>query len=347
MALTTVYTPKHMLRALDTIYKPSTFLLDLFFKEKIKTETNVYEVDKYNGKRHLAMPVHPEHQSHIVERRSFKTSLVKLPYFKEKKVLSARTLLEREIGIHQYMAGSSPSERTQREVVIAMEDLMARMLRREEKMAADAINTGKVALSGTGLDIEIDFGMPAGNLVTASTLWDAAGADPFKDMQEWAKVAVLASSLRPNVVIMGREALAAFLSNEIVLKVLDNLRMNVGMVEAKEITPDADFVGSFRVPGLYVDIYGYNAVYEEDPSGGVEGASYPLIPDNKIWMGNTNAYCARVYGRIENLESGSGIEYFPSLEYSRDPSGLKIMLEGAPLPALIQSEAFISATVLS
>ena len=56
---------------------------------------------------------------------------------------------------------------------------------RVEKMRMEALATGKITINENNLNFNVDYHVPEEHQVTATTSWDAAGADPIKDLQDW------------------------------------------------------------------------------------------------------------------------------------------------------------------
>ena len=71
----------------------------------------------------------------------------------------------------------------------------------------------------------------------------------------------------------------------------------------------------------------------------------PLIPDNMVLIGCTNAYTRMHYGVIKDLEANAAVKMFPKTWLSKDPSAQYLLVQSAPLAGLHQVDAFLVATV--
>ena len=56
---------------------------------------------------------------------------------------------------------------------------------RVEKMRMEALATGKITINENNLNFNVDYHVPEEHQVAATTSWDADGADPIKDLQDW------------------------------------------------------------------------------------------------------------------------------------------------------------------
>ena len=72
----------------------------------------------------------------------------------------------------------------------------------------------------------------------------------------------------------------------------------------------------------------------------------PLMPVDKVLMGNPAARTQRQYGAIQDLDALASVPRFPSSWIKKDPSARFVMLQSVPLPSLHQVDAFLCADVL-
>ena len=70
-----------------------------------------------------------------------------------------------------------------------------------------------------------------------------------------------------------------------------------------------------------------------------------MIPLNKVWIGSTNAKNTRLYGAIKDLKALAAMPRFAKSWEEEDPSARYLMMQSAPLVALNQPDAFVSAVV--
>ena len=118
-------------------------------------------------------------------------------------------------------------------------DLDDQIVRREEWMCAQALTTGRIRVLGEGVDDTIDFLMEASHKITLSTgKWNAAGSDPIGNLRQWKRGVIAKDSGRTaNVAVLSGEAVDAFQANELVMKMLNTRRVDLGLIKPEEL-PD-------------------------------------------------------------------------------------------------------------
>lgn len=252
--------------------------------------------------------------------------------------------MKRLAGNHIYMPNANPAVMAAQQEGKDLAYLQDLIIRREEWMASELLNAGKVTLTGEGLNAEVDFGMDATHKIAVGTItaWDQAGADPLTNLSTWSRLVQQDSGLVPDICIMGLDAAAAFLAHANVKAFFDMLKVNVGEIKPSALPAGAEFICSLRYPGAYFDIYTYAATYLDDSS-----VSQNYVPADKVWIGSTQARCSRQYAAIHDLDFGMApTRWFPKSWKEEDPSCRWLMLQSAPLPCLHQADAFLSAEVL-
>ena len=89
----------------------------------------------------------------------------------------------------------------------------------------------------------------------------------------------------------------------------------------------------------YFELEGYDEWYLDD-----NGDEQPMMPVDKILLGSTRTRNARLYGAIQDLDAGAdfAVSRYPKSWTEKDPSMRFVMLQSAPLVALLQPDAFMS-----
>lgn len=330
-----IFETRTMLQALEMMTLPRTFLLDTFFKTQEVSNSEYVDIDIIKGKRRLAPFVQPTSQGKVVERTGFTTRTFKPPYIKMKMVTTATDILKRSPGETIYDGGKSPSDKAAEQVGKDLLELTNMIIRREEWMAAQALNTGKITVSGEGFNAEVDFLMAADHKVTLSgtALWTDAASDPVTNLRTWKRKISQDSGLVPDIAIMGSSVLDAFLNHSKVQNLLNNRRIDMGIINPQALPSGASYWGN--IEGL--DIYAYDEWYVDDT-----GTEQPMVPVDKIFLGSTKARTARHYGAIKDLEATAAVKYFPKSWEEKDPSARWIMVQSAPLVCPHQIDAFMS-----
>lgn len=344
MATIDLFETRTMLRALEQMKPVRTFLLDLWFRAVETSLTANVDIDIMKGKRKLAPFVSPRMQGKVMDRLGFSTRSYKPPYVKPKMVTTAQDFLSRSIGDHIYAGADSAASRAAKQIGKDLAYLEEIITRREEWMAAQLVQTGQVAIVGDGVDDVINFGMDAGHLITlaGTDLWsDQTNSKPIEDLRAWRRLILKDSGLNATDVIMGTDALDAFLDHPDVQNKLDTRRIDIGEIVPRLVPNGAIYYG--RIKDVAIDLWVYDEwYYDEDTS-----TELPMIDTKKVVMGSTQARTAKHYGAIQDLDAVASVARFPKSWTEQDPSVRFIMVQSAPLVSLHQVDGFICAIVLT
>lgn len=340
-----IFDTRTMLAAVEQMHTPSTFLLGTFFAAAETFPTKTVDVDIVKGGRKLAPFVSPRLAGKVIERDGFASKNITPAYIKPKMETNAEQLLKRSPGLNPY-AVQTPGERAAIQMGKDLLELNDQITRREEWMAAKALGTGKVVIVGDGVDMEVDFQLdPTHNITSLVNKWGTAGADPIGNLRTWARLVAKDSGRRPTHVILSGAAQDAFMKDEAVHKLMNTRRVDMGMINPQNLPGGVVYLGFLNDPGI--DIYAYNEWSVSPETGLLE----PMIADGQIIMGSSQAQNKRLYGAIQDvqaIETGM-VEAgrFPKTWVVEDPSARWLMLQSAPLPALLEPDAFLTAKVIA
>lgn len=334
-----IFETRSMLQALEQRFPPQSFLLDTFFPAIETSETEYVDIDIFKGKRRLAPFVNPAQQGKVVEALGYTTRSYKPPYIKMKMPTTAAQMMDRPMGNHIYANNQSAVDRALDRLVIDMQDLREMIMRREEWMAAQALNGGVVQVEGEGVSDTIDFQMDAGNkmVLTGTSQWDASGAKIGQDIRNARRQAGKQSGISPTDAVLGEQAYEALVADEATLKMLDYRRVQTGQIDLQAYSG----MGASYVGNLYgIDLWTYDEWYTGD-----DGKEHPMVPVNKVFFGSRQARTARHYGAIQDLTATASVPYYPKSWEEQDPSVRWMMLQSAPLVVPHQIDAFVTMTV--
>lgn len=341
MSEAVLFSTRTMLRMVEQAKRPRRFLLDLFFGGPPENSMSEYvDIDIYNGKRRMAPFVNPKHEGKLVERTGYTTRTYKPPYVKPKMITTAADIFTRMPGEHAYIGGKTAGQIAAEHLGRDMADLDDQITRREEWMAAQALNGGVVNIVGDGVDDTIDFQMPANHKVTLSgtDLWSDAGSDPIADLRAWKRRVVQTCGIAADAAVFGQDVVNAFLKNDEVKAQLDNRRIDLGTALMQDLDETgAIFIGRFGG----VDCFAYDEWYLDE-----NGDEQPMVPVDKVLVGSTRVRTARHYGMIQDVGNMASVDRFPKTWVEQDPSARFIMLQSAPLVVPHQIGGFLTATVL-
>lgn len=217
-----------------------------------------------------------------------------------------------------------------------------------------AIDTGKVTLEGeNGLTVEIDFGRPSANTVTAGTVWSTTSADAIADIDSWQTVFRTANGGIADGVITSSAVLAA-------------LAKNTGFIAAATGNGDSGLTRISRADVLSVladyglnDIVVYDKQYE-DTTGVtrrvISEDKFLLVPSrNSSLVGETGPLGQTLWGVTSEALNGTygvggGEEagIFSAAFHDPDPEGEDVLVSSIFLPVLSTQgvKATVSADVL-
>jgi hypothetical protein len=341
-----LYTTKAMLKALNQVHKPKGFLLNTFVKGGTENHTEkTVEIDIVRHGKKMAPFVSPIRQGIVLEKEGYETRTHTIPYIKIKQPTEAQEVFQRLPGNTIYDQNMSPAKFVAQSMKKTLKEIDEMIWRTEEKMASDAMQTGKVIVSGKGLEYQIDFGMKSTHLpdisLVAGDRWDAETADIKGQLEDLGDLVSDDSGLNASDVILGHSVARAMLKNPSYIGSLDRRRIDRGEIKISRLPDGVKYLGFDRDSGL--DMWTYNEKYFDEDS---QTYKY-LIDPKKIVVGSRNAMFKRHYGLIQNVQSAYVGPRFPTNWIENDPSVHYMMIESAPLVALHQPDAFVCAKVLA
>lgn len=339
-----IFETRTMLAAVEQMHTPSTFLLNTFFAAEETFDTKTVDVDIVKGGRKLAPFVSPRVEGKVVTKDGFQSKNITPAYIKPKMETNAEQLLNRNPGLSPY-ATQTPGERAAIQLGKDLSELNDQITRREEWMAAKALGTGQVVIKGTGVDMVVDFHMDDSHKITTLTnKWGTAQGTPIANLRQWARQVAKASGRRPTHVILSGEAQDAFMASDEVHKLLNTRRVDMGMIDPQNLPGGVVYIGFLNDPGI--DVYAYNEWFLNPETDLLE----PMIAEGQILMGSSQAQNKRLYGAIQDVQAiETGMveaARFPKTWVIEDPSARWLMLQSAPLPALLEPGAFLTAKVI-
>lgn len=348
-----LYDTYFMLNVLEERKTPRTFMRNRYFGAPgtgrvFNTEEVVIDVIK--DKRRMAPFVNPKHEGKLIGKRGYRTRTYKPTYIKPKIETSAQDILKRWPGNVLFQQNAGPAEMAARTLGRELAQLDDMILRREEWMAVQALLTGQLRFKGEGVDETLSFYMNTSQLpVLAGTArWsDHTNAEPLDDLKRWKRQVAKASGISPIDAIMGLDAIDNLLKCEQVIgttgggqSMFDLRRIDMGEIKPELLPDGVTYYGRLRETGL--NIWTYEEWYVDDDSD-VEN---PMIPANKVFLGNPAARTEFLYGAIKDIDALAAVPRFPKQWSEPDPSVRFLMLQSAPLPVPTQIDAFLTATVL-
>lgn len=334
------YSTRTLLAAFETGPIVSTFLRDTFFKGRDYPPTSTIEFDFRRGRRKMAPFVAPLIGGKVMERQGFETRFFKAPRIAPVRALRTPDLEPRLIGETIY-SGRTEADRAADLIAEDSIFLDDSITRREEWMCREVLINGQITVTAengyTQLINFLESGLPPTNVSNhfpvaslAGGTWDTPTGDPLLDLQNARLETIKRSGIAPNVALFGTNAAAVFTRNATVKELLDNRRMEMGMVQP---VIQSDSVVRFgTVPGL--ELYSYAEYFEDDA-----GQLFPMLPPDFVMLISTNVQNKIVYGAFTQLEDAKA-KRFVTYQTSRIPfvygdeegGSLFYRLTACPLP---------------
>lgn len=336
-----IFETRKLVQTVNSIKPAPSFIIDSFFANRDVNNAEHIDIELYDGKRKLAPFVSPRVAGVLMKSQGKTVSSYKPAYIKFKYATEAEQIVAETSGVF-YADGSTPEQRAADKAVVELEEGINSIDRRIEVMATEALTTGVTTVTGEGVEDVVDFQMPAGNLLTltGTALWTDAASDPIVAIRNWKRTVAKASGVTPDRMVMGSDAIDAFLANAKVKEYLNIRRIELGSVKPENIGEGVTFWGT--IEGL--DLYSYDAYYENDA-----GTVVDLFPAKKVLLGSTMAKTVLNYGAIKDLKAGGNFvgEFFAKSWEVEDPSARFVLLQSAPLPVPTQVSAFMCNTVVA
>lgn len=342
-----LYNTSALLGLVASLDRPTSFLLDLYFRQEQTFETEEVYFDKVDRARRLAPFVSPKVEGKVMRSRGFTTRTFAPGYLKPKHVVEPAKALKRAAG--ESIGGGELS--AERRFQLAVQDNLAledeQIVRREEAMAVELLRTGKVTVTGEDYPTQVvDMGRNAANTValTGANRWGQAGISVMGSIRSWSATVAKKSGAAARHVTLDPAAALLFQADAEVRAVLDNRRQASGSMELSALAggfgagDEAVYLGSI---GAF-DFWQYQSIYTDD-----QGNDVQLLPDYTVILGAPGqAEGVRCYGAIQDQKASlKALSRFPKMWDTEDPASTLTMTQSAPLPVLGRPDAVLCATV--
>lgn len=337
-----LFSTRSMIEMLEIMPPANTFLKQRFFNNVRRFETEYVDIDIIKGKRRMAPFVSPIIGGKTIDRNGYKTDTYKPVLIAPDMITTAQDLLNRAPGENIYGA-MSPDERASEQLGRDMVEMDNMISRREEWMCAQALFAGAITMTGEGVSETVNFNPSSSHVITlgSTALWSADTSDPLGDLRDARRNNVKDSGTAPDTVLMGSDAIDAFLNNSSVKEFMDMRRVDMGMIDPQTLPEGVTYYGYLKEIGC--DIYGYDEWYLDD-----SGNEQPMVPTKKVLVGSSKARTDMLYGAVVDVVDGTfALERVPKSWTTPKPSARFVAIKSRPLPVPTQIDAFTVLTVLS
>ncbi len=337
-----IYTPRYLAEVVRVAPPVHTYFRDTFFTNIKTFSTERVDIDLVKGDRRMAAFVHPRMGGKVIQSTGYETVSYKPPRVAPADITTADMLLERMPGEDMY-SGRTPAQRAAERLMADYMRLNDATTRREEWMCVQAIVNGAIPVVGEGVNETVDFGLTAKKTLTGTAQWGKSAANILKDLEDWVREVLVKGSSNVDTVIMGSAALGHFLSDEKVLKILDNRRVEMGIIAPSNLHNGVQYIGHLNRPN--VDIYTYSEVYYDDWTDPDTPETKPLVADNKVILMPSHPNFVMAYGANTYIDDKTGAwvtsegpRLFRSfVEHRPDRRLLELQANPLPIPDRVDS----------
>lgn len=326
--------------ALKIMKEPKTFLLNTFFKKTKEFDTKHVDIDVFDGKRRRAPYIRRRTNSTPVEKQGFDSSGFVPPYISLEMPTEAEEQFKRSIGQPVY-SGESALQVAANQLAEDMADLDNQIVRTEEIQASQALFDDDVEIhdiDGKEVEANIQYGRKASHAFSAAPLWNAAGSDPLQDIRTGKRLIVQDAGVVGTDIVMGADALDAFLANQEVKDALNLRRANLAEFETRAIELGVMFYGMIEGG---TRIWSYDEWYFDE----ILGDEREMVPKDKVLIASSEADMRRLYGAVKNPD-GMLVKAMrmPDTWVEKRTKDRIIQIQSAPLvvPTQVNSTAVIT-----
>ncbi|HBL6966160.1 TPA: major capsid protein [Morganella morganii] len=340
-----------LIQVVPNLMTSQNWLLDKFFPNITESDTEEVSIDVDVGLRRLAPFVSPLVEGKLVESRKFQTNSFKPAYIKDKRAPDLRKPIRRQIG--ERIGGQySAAEREMLNLQFELTDQIDMINRRLEWMAASALQTGTVTVTGEGYETQVvDFGRSSDLTIALSGAdkWPETveagktNTKPSADIEDWAQRMLKESGAVATDIVFTTKSWKAF-------------RLDTSVKDSAITFPALSPFGNQINPGAQIktgavykgrwgnyDLWVYNDWFI-DP---LDGKEKPMIADGSVIMSGADLMGTRAFGAIIDPAFNYGpMAYAPKSWLQHDPAQRFIMVQSAPLVIPSRVNASLCAVVV-
>ncbi|HCU0243502.1 TPA: major capsid protein [Morganella morganii] len=346
-----IYDTNVLIQVVPNLMTSQNWLLDKFFPNITESDTEEVSIDVDVGLRRLAPFVSPLVEGKLVESRKFQTNSFKPAYIKDKRAPDLRKPIRRQIG--ERIGGQySAAEREMLNLQFELTDQIDMINRRLEWMAASALQTGTVTVTGEGYETQVvDFGRSSDLTIVLSGAdkWPETveagktNTKPTDDIEDWSQRMLKESGAVATDIVFTTKSWKAF-------------RLDTSVKDSAITFPALSPFGNQINPGTQIktgavykgrwgnyDLWVYNDWFI-DP---LDGKEKPMIADGSVIMSGADLMGTRAFGAIIDPAFNYGpMAYAPKSWLQHDPAQRFIMVQSAPLVIPSRVNASLCAVVV-
>lgn len=346
-----MYDTNVIIQVVPSLLRAQKFLLDKFFPNVVISDTEYVSIDVDVGKRRMAPFVSPLVEGKLVEQRRFQTNTFKPPYIKDKRAPDLRKPIRRMIG--EKIGGAlTGAEREMANLAAEMTDQIDTLDRRLEWMAAQALQTGTITVSGEGFPTTlIDYGRDASLTVALAggAKWTTANftagtASAKKDIEAYQQQILKKSGAVCSDLVFTLGSWNAFQQDPdikaegIIWPGLNKFGNENTLNPGAQIARGAVYKGRW---GQY-DLWLYNDWFVDD-----NNVEQPMVVDGQVLISGPDLLGTRSFGQIiDPAFNYASMPYAPKTWLENDPAQRFLMIQSAPLIIPTRVNASMSLQVI-
>lgn len=352
------YDTHHLLASVQQLPPLHTFLLDRYFPTNAASDifaTTDVLVEYKKGSKKAAPFVAPRKGGIAILREGYTMKRFTPSYIAPKRTLTIDDLKKRGFGEALY-SNLTPEQRQGVLMLGDLDELRGMNKRRKEAMAAEVIFTNACKMDeyvddfNTFEEKEVRYYEGEANpaVYVPSATWDtteASGKQIINDVAAMIKM-LTSRGLPATEVLVAPDVADVILSNEWILKLLDNRNFQIGGVDPETLPSGAAKIARLNIKGRMIDFLTYEDTYTE-----IDGTVKSFIPAGMIAVG-APAAGRTVYGAVTQLEQADGEFHtyagtdVPKYLSDATHNVREVTLTTAPLCIPNNENPFISAKVL-
>lgn len=281
-------------------------------------DSEVVDIDIMRGNRKIAALVNRGSNSRRISGKKDTqlaewTSVTrKYPLIEEEGPISASKLNARVPGESPYQ-GMEKLDRMRFYARSQHMEHIRRIARLNEFLCSESVRTGShpAILGTTNTDLIYDFQRSAGNTITPANTWNSGSQDILGDIDQACEAVRVNGKLMPDVMILGSDAMDAFLKDTTVKDQADNRRFELIEVSTNNPVPATydRYVASGMIPrgrlrtpaGFVLWMFTYLDSWETDAD-----VDTKFMPVDQVSIFSSRARADRYFGPSERLPLDPG-----------------------------------------
>ncbi|MBR4153384.1 MAG: major capsid protein [Selenomonadaceae bacterium] len=326
-----------LIKLVETIKQPARFLLDTFFTDKNQSVRDNFAIEYRKAGRVLAPFILEGINAKEVARVPHSSRLYSAPMIAARRTLTLNDLTERMFGEQPIFSSLTPEDRAAKLQAQDIVELLRMITNRQNAMAAELLQTGKVTVigqlaDGTEKTDKIDFNWDGA--LAVGTAWSDSTASIYDDLLHCSERIQEETGVIPTIAICGKNVEKYLIKNkEIKDWLMIPNRANLTMMDLSPhfTSPQVRFIG--RIPALNLELVSYNETYT-----GADGKSYPFVREDTVIIGSPKIGVSQ-FGRVDFLDmtgdwQSAAANYVPLVLWNTEAqrSSITVFSRFIPIP---------------